>query len=174
MKKQVGRVLLPLFFHMNDQVESVAKVSREALLAAAEFLQQKQLKYLTQMQQTWRIGECLLLQDRSRAEEYLQQSMLYLKDVQATMREEATRFIGLAARHLQDQSEEKLHNICNALWPLEKDTDLSVRSLAAQTILILQSARGRPTSQGTLRALCCCWPCKARERRSSPGKNGCL
>lgn len=30
MKKQVQRILLPLFLHMNDQMESVAKVQRAA------------------------------------------------------------------------------------------------------------------------------------------------
>ena len=43
-----------------------------------------------------------------------------------------------------------------ALLPLAKDTDLSVRSLAAQTIYILTG--DMRTSGWSLRSLCC-WPC---------------
>ncbi|KAM6238913.1 maestro heat-like repeat-containing protein family member 7 [Spheniscus humboldti] len=163
MKKNVRRSLLPLFFHMSDQSESVAKASREALLVAAKLLKWKQLKHLTQTQQTCRIGECLLVQDRSRVEEYLSQSLPYLKDAQVTLREAAVRFIGLAARHLRDKSKEKLSEICTALQLLDKDAELSILSLAAQTMLILRCPREQPTSGWTLRALCC-WPCKGRQK----------
>ncbi|XP_052630785.1 maestro heat-like repeat family member 5 [Harpia harpyja] len=162
MRKNVQRGLLPLLFHMSDQTQSVAKASREALLSAAEFLEQKQLKYLTQTEQAWRIGECLLVQDRNRVEDYLWQSLLYLKDAQATVREEAVRFTGLAARHLRDQSAERLREVCDALKPLQEDIEPSICSLAAQTMLIVGSPRKRPAS-GWTRALCC-WPCKAREK----------
>ncbi|XP_069646645.1 uncharacterized protein [Haliaeetus albicilla] len=163
MRKNVRRSLLPLFFHMSDQTESVAKASREALLVAAKLLKWKRLKHLTRTQQTGRIGECLLVQDRSRVEEYLSQSLPYLKDAQVTLREAALKFIGLAARHLGDESEEKLSEICNALQLLEKDAELSVSSLAAQTMLTLRSPREQPTSGWTLWALCC-WPCKAGQK----------
>ncbi|XP_029876474.1 uncharacterized protein LOC115343976 [Aquila chrysaetos chrysaetos] len=163
MRKNVRRSLLPLFFHMSDQSESVAKASQEALLVAAKLLKWKQLKRLTQTQQTGRIGECLLVQDRSRVEEYLSQSLPYLKDAQVTLREAAVRFIGLAARHLRDKSEEKLSEICNALQLLEKDAELSVSSLAAETMLTLRSPTEQPPSGWTLWALCC-WPCKAGQK----------
>ncbi|XP_069644235.1 maestro heat-like repeat-containing protein family member 7 [Haliaeetus albicilla] len=163
MRKNVRRSLLPLFFHMSDQTESVAKASREALLVAAKLLKWKRLKHLTRTQQTGRIGECLLVQDRSRVEEYLSQSLPYLKDAQVTLREAALKFIGLAARHLGDESEEKLSEICNALQLLEKDAELSVSSLAAQTMLTLRSPREQPTSGWTLWALCC-WSCKAGQK----------
>ncbi|KFV41411.1 Maestro heat-like repeat-containing protein family member 7, partial [Gavia stellata] len=155
MKNNVQRSLLPLFFRMSDQTESVAKASQEALLVAAKLLKWKRLKHLTQTQQTCRIGECLLVQDRRRVEDYLSQSLPYLKDAQVTLREAAVRFIGLAAQHLGDQGEEKLSEICNALRLLEKDDELSVSSLAAQTVLILTSPREQPTSGWTLWALCC-------------------
>ncbi|XP_069633717.1 uncharacterized protein [Haliaeetus albicilla] len=70
------------------------QVSAEALITTAELLKWKELKHLVQTQQTWRTGECLLVQDRSRAEEYLSQSLPYLGDAQATLREVAVRFIG--------------------------------------------------------------------------------
>ncbi|KFQ93902.1 Maestro heat-like repeat-containing protein family member 7, partial [Nipponia nippon] len=156
MKKKVRRGLLPLFFHKHDETDSVARASGEALLAAAELLKWKELKHLVQTEQTWRIGERLLLQDRSRAEEYCHQSLPYLKDAQASLREAAVRFIGLAARPLRDQSKEKLSELCSALQPMERDSNASVASLAAQTIIIiLSSPRVQPRSGSTLRALCC-------------------
>ncbi|XP_071886066.1 uncharacterized protein [Anas platyrhynchos] len=94
MKRTVHRSLLPLYFHMRDQSESVAKASGEALAVTAEFLRCKELKRLAQTEQTWRIGECLLQQDRGRVEEYLQQSQPYLHATQTLVRLEAVRFIG--------------------------------------------------------------------------------
>ncbi|XP_071886549.1 maestro heat-like repeat-containing protein family member 7 [Anas platyrhynchos] len=94
MKRTVHRSLLPLYFHMRDQSESVAKASGEALAVAAEFLRCKELKRLAQTEQAWRIGECLLQQDRGRVEEYLQQSQSYLQATQTLLRLEAVRFIG--------------------------------------------------------------------------------
>ncbi|XP_064903880.1 uncharacterized protein LOC135577687 [Columba livia] len=135
MKNMVRLGLLPLFFRMSDQVQSVAKVAREALLGAAELLRWKQLEDLVQAQQKWRIGESLLEQDRSRAEEYLSQSLLYLGDAQASLREAALRFI--------------------AIQPLEQDSEPSICSLATQTIVTVCSSWKRPRSRWTLRALCC-------------------
>nr|XP_021150236.1 uncharacterized protein LOC110362641 isoform X3 [Columba livia] len=135
MKNIAQEGLLPLFFHMSDQTWSVAKASGEALLAAADLLKRKQLQHQARTQQTWRIGECLLKQDRSRAQEFLNRSLLYLKNAQASLREEAMRFIALQA--------------------LEKDSEPSICSLAAQTIVILSSARKWQRSRWILRALCC-------------------
>ncbi|KAK2519483.1 hypothetical protein Q9966_013888 [Columba livia] len=84
-KNRVRLGLLPLFFHMSDQTQSVAKVAREGLLGAAELLKWKQLEHLVQTQQKWRTGECLLEQDRSRAQEFLIQSLPYLMDAQASL-----------------------------------------------------------------------------------------
>ncbi|XP_064894287.1 uncharacterized protein LOC135575983 isoform X4 [Columba livia] len=156
IKSYVHRALLPLFFRLSDQSNNVAKAAREALLGAAELLKWKQLKHLVRTQQTWRIGESLLEQNRSRAQEFLSQSLPYLRDAQASLREVAVRFIGLAARPLRDRrEEEKLAEICSALRPLEKDSKSFVRSLAAQTIVILSSPREQPRSQWALQALCC-------------------
>ncbi|KAM9612010.1 uncharacterized protein ACIBXB_000292 [Morphnus guianensis] len=152
MKKKIRRVLVPLFFHMNDQSESVAKASGEALLTCADLLKRKELKQLARTKQTRRIGEALLVQDRRRMEEYLHHSLPYLKDAQATLRVEAIRFIGLAARHLRDRNEEELQDMCRALQPLVNDAEPSVRSLATQTLLIL--APLQPTSGWSLRRLC--------------------
>ncbi|XP_064357850.1 maestro heat-like repeat-containing protein family member 7 isoform X2 [Dromaius novaehollandiae] len=59
MQKKVRRCLLPLFFHVNDETQSVAKASWEALVAAAACLKWAQLRDLTQTKQTWRIAEFL-------------------------------------------------------------------------------------------------------------------
>ncbi|XP_055676018.1 maestro heat-like repeat family member 5 [Falco peregrinus] len=158
MKTKVEMGLLPLIFHMSDQIHSVAKASREALLAAAELLKWKKLKHLLQSHQTWRIAECLLQRDRRRTEEYLNQSLPYLEDAQATLRATAVRFIGLAGQLLKDQREEKLAEICHTLQTLEEDNEPSICSLAAQTTSILSTPRVRQTSRCTLRSLCC-WCC---------------
>ncbi|KAM6387490.1 maestro heat-like repeat-containing protein family member 7 [Pluvialis apricaria] len=162
MKKKVQRGLLPLFFHTHDETESVAKASGEALLAAAELLKWKELKHLVQPQQIWSTAECLLMQDRRRAEEYMKQSLPYLKNAQPVLRVAAIRFIGLGARPLRDRNEKKLQDICNALKPLVNDADPSVESLATQTLLILGAPRRQPTSGWSLRTLCC-GLCRDRE-----------
>ncbi|XP_064901348.1 uncharacterized protein LOC135577248 [Columba livia] len=156
MKNMVRLGLLPLFFRLSDQTQSVAKAAGEALLAAAELLKWKPLKHLVRTQQTWQIGESLLKQDRRRAQEFLIQSLSYLKDAQASLREAAVRFIGLAARHLRNPSKKKLAEICSALQTLAEDHEPSIRSLVAQTvIIILSSSREQPRPRWTLRALCC-------------------
>ncbi|KAK2511944.1 hypothetical protein Q9966_016516 [Columba livia] len=101
IKSYVHRALLPLFFHLSDQSNNVAKLE----------------------------------QNRSRALEFLSQSLPYLRDAQASLREAAVRFI--------------------ALRPLETDSKPFVRSLAAQTIVILSSPREQPRSRWALQALCC-------------------
>ncbi|XP_074736930.1 maestro heat-like repeat-containing protein family member 7 [Strix uralensis] len=156
MVKTVQSVLLPLFFYTSDQIESVAKASRDTLLACAEFLGWRRLSSMAKTCQTHLIGECLITHNRSRVKKYLCQSLPYLKDPQATVREEAVRFIGLAARSRRILSQERLWEICNALLPLRKDTELSVRSLAAETVSILTTEQ-RLISRWSLRSLFC-WP----------------
>ncbi|XP_040399351.1 uncharacterized protein LOC121063084 [Cygnus olor] len=155
MKRKVHSSLLPLYFRMRDQSESVAKASGEALVVAAEFLRRKELKHLAQKEQTWKIGECLLQQGRDRVDEYLQQSQPYLQDSQTVLRLEAVRFIGLAARYSKDQSEEKLNEIISVLRSSGNDPEPMVRCLAVQTIMILASRRNR-TSGRRFRLLWCC------------------
>ncbi|XP_039246541.1 uncharacterized protein LOC120325136, partial [Pipra filicauda] len=94
MRKEVWRALVPLLFRMSDQVPSVAKASREALLAAAELLKWKTLKHLLQRERLWELGACLLQKNRSRAEDFIHQSLPYLQDPQANVRLAAVRFIG--------------------------------------------------------------------------------
>ncbi|XP_064531784.1 uncharacterized protein LOC135424473 [Pseudopipra pipra] len=158
MRKEVWRALVPLLFRMSDQVPSVAKASREALLAAAELLKWKTLKHLLQRERLWELGACLLQNSRSRAEDFIQQSLPYLQDPQANVRLAAVRFIGLITRRLREQTTESQADILSALQPLEKDWDISVSSLAARTTSILRSPWVQQRPRGFLRALRCCWP----------------
>ncbi|CAM9150950.1 unnamed protein product, partial [Bubo scandiacus] len=135
MVKKVQGVLLPLLFHTTEKIESVAKASWVTLRACAEFLGWRRLSFLAETEQTHQIRECLITHNRSRVDEYLLQSLPYLKDPQATVREAAIRFI--------------------ALRSLVKDTDFSIRTLAAQTIFILRALKQKPRSGWSLRSLCC-------------------
>ncbi|XP_026722916.1 uncharacterized protein LOC113490593 [Athene cunicularia] len=94
MVKKVRSVLLPLLLHMSDQVESVAKASRDTLIACGDFLGYSRLSSLAKTWQTDLIGECLIMHNRNRLDEYLLQCLPYLKEPQAPVREEAVRFIG--------------------------------------------------------------------------------
>ncbi|XP_074665619.1 maestro heat-like repeat-containing protein family member 7 [Strix aluco] len=155
MVKKVRSALLPLFFHMSDVVENVAKASRDTLSACGEFLGWRKLSFLAETWQTHRIGECLITHDRSRVDEYLLQSLPYLKDRQATLREVAITFIGLAVQRRRTLRREKLWQICDALLPLRKDSELYISSLAAETISVLTAERDHPecAEQGPPRPL---------------------
>ncbi|XP_039245950.1 uncharacterized protein LOC114000278 [Pipra filicauda] len=158
MRKEVWRALVPLLFRMSDQVPSVAKASREALLAAAELLKWKTLKHLLQRERLWELGACLLQKSRSRAEDFIHQSLPYLQDPQANVRLAAVRFIGLITRRLREQTTDSQADILSALQPLENDWDISVSSLAARTTSVLRSPCVQQRPRGLLRALRCCWP----------------
>ncbi|XP_061219241.1 uncharacterized protein LOC133217636 [Neopsephotus bourkii] len=94
MQKIARESLVPLMLHMSDETESVAKASHEAFCVAAKVLKLKRLSHNVQAHEIWRTAECLLEQDRSRAEEYVRHSMPYLQHTQVTMRSAAVRFIG--------------------------------------------------------------------------------
>ncbi|CAN0034943.1 unnamed protein product [Bubo scandiacus] len=112
MVKKAPSVLLPLFFHMNDQNESVAKASRDTFCAFADLLRWVRLSSMAMAGQTHLLGECLIAYNRSRVEKYLNHSLLYLENPQATVREAAVRFISLAAQHVRNLSQERLWEIC--------------------------------------------------------------
>ncbi|PKU43353.1 maestro heat-like repeat-containing protein family member 7 [Limosa lapponica baueri] len=115
MRKDVRRSLVPLFFHLHDYDPSVAQASSETLHGAAKFLKRRQLRKLLKTEQPWKIGECLLAEGSSRAEEYLQQSLPYLRSPQQPLREAAVRFIGLAGRQLRDGRQENRQVICDGI-----------------------------------------------------------
>ncbi|XP_051652246.1 maestro heat-like repeat family member 5 [Manacus candei] len=174
LKTSLRSALVPLLIRTSDQSPSVAKAAQEALLAAAKLLKWRELKELVKKQQMWRIGECLVGKDRSRAEEYLRQGLSYLKDPEASVREAAIRFIGVATRHLRNRSQEQLDEICSSEWgtwaggdvwaslqtqgfisapfllltalqPLKTDSNVVVSCLAEQTISILTALGPTPS-----------------------------
>ncbi|XP_074666031.1 maestro heat-like repeat-containing protein family member 7 [Strix aluco] len=157
MVKKVQGALLPLFFHTNEKIESVAKPSWDTLRACAEFLGWRRLSFLAETGQTPLIGEYLITHKRNSADEYLLQSLLYVENPQASVREAAVRFMGLAARRRRILRLEKLWEICqSALQSLENDAEHSIRCLAAQTVLILTAVKQKPRSGWSLRSLWCC------------------
>ncbi|XP_068777455.1 maestro heat-like repeat-containing protein family member 7 isoform X2 [Struthio camelus] len=122
LKQHAQRSLVPLFLH----------ASQEALVSAAQFLKWEELKQLARRAETWKIGEYVLLRDRSRAEQHLCLSLPYLENPDASLREAAVRFI--------------------ALQPLENDAEPLVRCLVSQTIMNLRVPRR--ASRFHLGALC--------------------
>ncbi|OXB66896.1 hypothetical protein ASZ78_013557 [Callipepla squamata] len=95
MKKRVLKSLVPLLFRKKDETLSVAQASGEAFVACAKFLKWNKLERQAQKDNDpFRIMECLLQQDRRRANEYLLQSLTYLGDSQTSVKKEALFFIG--------------------------------------------------------------------------------
>ncbi|XP_072716940.1 uncharacterized protein [Ciconia boyciana] len=150
-------------------VSAALQASRETLLGAAKFLKRRQLRKLLETEQTWRVSECLLVEDSSGAEEYLQQSLPYLQSPQEPLREAAVRFTGLAGRQLRDGRQEKLRVIYEALRGKVNDSSLSVSSLALQTLMILDAAVKEPPSAFRLQALCYRLRKAWRRRTLAPG-----
>ncbi|XP_010006126.1 PREDICTED: LOW QUALITY PROTEIN: uncharacterized protein LOC104397812, partial [Chaetura pelagica] len=105
MKSKVRRGLLLLCFHLRDKSQCVAKSHGAPDWEMGMF-------WAGAGGRDWDmpIAACSLqLQlGRSRAEEYLHQSLPYLQDPRATVREETIRLIGIVARK---QSKEKLSEI---------------------------------------------------------------
>ncbi|NXJ16664.1 MROH7 protein, partial [Odontophorus gujanensis] len=157
VKKNVHRGLLPLLFRMSDETPSIAQASGEALIACARFLKWKKLKQQAKRKKKVDIKDCLLKQGRRRVDDYLYQSVLYLRDSQASLRCEAVEFIGLALQHFNNQSEEKVNVICTALEPLQNDAHPSVRSAATGIIQRQQRQQAEPARSRP--AALFCWPC---------------
>ncbi|XP_064256781.1 uncharacterized protein LOC135287355 isoform X2 [Passer domesticus] len=155
MKNFVHTVLAPLILHMNDEAPKVGQASRNALLAIAELLKWKEMKHVVKTQQTWKMAECLMKKDSSRAEQYLLQSLKYLKDPQECVRDLTVRFIGTIMRHVKDQSTEVPALIVRELQALEKDGCEFICCLAAQTSLILSRLREQQSPAGSRCSLWC-------------------
>ncbi|XP_053908910.1 uncharacterized protein LOC128850043 isoform X1 [Cuculus canorus] len=111
MTEKVRTALLPLFSHLCDPTPSVAKASQEGLLAAAKFLGWKLPEELVQAKLQWNTAECLMKQDKKRAEDYINQSLRYLDAPQDAVREAAVMFLAVAARPLKDTNPEKMAEI---------------------------------------------------------------
>ncbi|XP_033929944.1 uncharacterized protein [Melopsittacus undulatus] len=143
IRSKTWDLLLPVFFHLNDKSHSVVKASRKALLAVATLLGWEDLQHLLETKQMWRVMECLVKRSRKRMQACLHHSLQYLRDAQVPLREAAVRFI--------------------ALEVLLEEADPELRSLTAQTLLILRSA---PEQQNL--GCCTLWALWCWERRSFP------
>ncbi|XP_064256757.1 uncharacterized protein LOC135287342 isoform X2 [Passer domesticus] len=155
MKNFVHTVLAPLILRMNDEAPKVGQASRNALLAIAELLKWKEMKHVVKTRQTWKMAECLMKKDSSRAEQYLLQSLKYLKDPQECVRDSTIRFIGTIMRHVKDQSTEVPALIVRELQALEKGGCEFICCLAAQTSLILSRLREQQSPAGSRCSLWC-------------------
>ncbi|KAM9508636.1 maestro heat-like repeat-containing protein family member 6 [Guaruba guarouba] len=153
MRKDVKRSLLPLFFHLHDSDSSVAQASKEAVVEAAKFLRWQRFQKLLETEQIWKAGKCMLKRSRSRLEDYLHQSLLYLQSPQEPLREAAVRFIGLTGEQLKDGCKEKILVINEALQNMESDSSPLVSSLALEMKQVLYEACEEPPASSFLPAL---------------------
>ncbi|CAM4671203.1 unnamed protein product [Lepidochelys olivacea] len=153
MKEHVLRSLVPLLLLLHDERPNVSQVCWDTLRSAVEFLRWSQLGALLQKKELWRGCDCLVACYKERAETFLCQAMAFLKNPQAPIREAAIRFLGLTARQLDQQSQEKLEAICNVLKGFQQDSKSSVRCLALQTMLILKACKKHRPARTSLRTL---------------------
>ncbi|XP_074387497.1 uncharacterized protein LOC141726492 [Zonotrichia albicollis] len=155
MKRNSWKVMVRLVLHISDEAPSVAKASKEAVVAIAELFKWKEFKELAQKEEIWKMSEFLLAKDSSRAEQYVLESQPYLLSPQASMREAALRFLGLAARRLAGRNEATMDALLTELGLMEtREKDPSIAALAAQTGLILTALKDRRKSGLSLRGLC--------------------
>ncbi|CAM4318232.1 unnamed protein product [Lepidochelys olivacea] len=153
MKEHVLRSLVPLLLLLHDEHPNVSQVCWDTLRSALEFLRWSQLSAHVQKKELWRGCDCLVACYKGRAETFLCQAMAFVENPQAPIREAAIRFLGLTARQLDQQSQEKLEAICNVLKGLQQDSKSSVRCLALQTMLILNACKKHRPARASLRTL---------------------
>ncbi|XP_065450141.1 maestro heat-like repeat-containing protein family member 7 [Chrysemys picta bellii] len=150
MKEPVLQNLVPLLLLVHDERPKVSQVCWNTLSSAAEFLKWHQLGGFIQRKDTWQSCDCLLTRYKGRANNFLCQTMAFLENPQTPLRQAAIRFIGLAARQLDQRSQDKLDAICNDLKGLQQDSNSSVQSLASQTIFILEAFKNHPPAHSSL------------------------
>ncbi|XP_065435546.1 maestro heat-like repeat-containing protein family member 6 [Chrysemys picta bellii] len=167
MKVHVLQSLVPLLLLVHDECPNVSQLALaplvlqvcwDTLSSAAEFLKWHQLGGFIQRKDTWQSCDCLLTRYKGRANNFLCQTMAFLENPQTPLRQAAIRFIGLAARQLDQRSQDKLDAICNDLKGLQQDSNSSVQSLASQTIFILEAFKNHPPAHSSL------WTCFHRIR----------
>ncbi|XP_075010007.1 maestro heat-like repeat-containing protein family member 7 [Calonectris borealis] len=127
LKTHVHQSLLPLLCHSHDENQRVAEASRKTLLEATKFLKKRKLEQLLEREETWAVGECLLAEHSSRADEYLHQCLRYLQSPQESMRVASIRIL--------------------VLQGMQNDISLPVRCLASQTLLLVRTAERIPPSR---------------------------
>ncbi|XP_053859999.1 uncharacterized protein LOC128822329 [Vidua macroura] len=130
----VHQSLLPLFYHMYDENQFVAEASWETLIQATIFLKKWNLVQLLETEELWRFGECLLEEDRDRADGYLRQSVMYLQSPHKSMREAAIRLT--AHQDMRKNFRFSIRNLVTRtrhfLRPAERNLDSRFRLLQNQ------------------------------------------
>ncbi|KAJ7399957.1 putative ATP-dependent RNA helicase YTHDC2 [Pitangus sulphuratus] len=114
------QVLCPgLLCHL--PVSVALQASWETLLQATKFLKKWNLEELLETDEMWRFGECLLAEDRSRANEYLRQSVSYLHSPQKSVREAAIRLTEMEFPSSFTSTERAfVHRLCQSLGLISK------------------------------------------------------
>ncbi|XP_074978780.1 maestro heat-like repeat-containing protein family member 2A [Caretta caretta] len=153
MKEHVLHSLVPLLLLLHDERPNVSQVCWDTLRSALEFLRWSQLSALVQKKELWRGCDCLVACYKGRAETFLCQAMAFVENPQAPIREADIRSLGLTARQLDQQSQEKLDAICKVLKGFQQDSKSSVRCLALQTMLILKACKKHRPARASLRTL---------------------
>ncbi|PKK29456.1 aryl hydrocarbon receptor [Columba livia] len=106
LKTLVHQSLLPLIFHVFDENKAVAATCWGTLLRATPLLKKEKLRQaVAKDQRIEAIGECLLVECRSRAAEYLRQTLTYMQSPQDSIREAAVAFLGVLGQHMRAQPE---------------------------------------------------------------------
>ncbi|CAM2110290.1 unnamed protein product [Caretta caretta] len=158
---QVAEKLLP-FFH--DESSKLRVLSITLFKHLLEFVRGPSRRKMKEHVLRSLVPLLLLLHDerpnvsqvacyKRRAETFLCQTMAFLENPQAPIREAAIRFLGLTARQLDQKSQEKLDAIFNVLKGLQQDSKSSVRCLASQTMLILNACKKHRPARASLRTL---------------------
>ncbi|XP_064925421.1 maestro heat-like repeat-containing protein family member 6 isoform X3 [Columba livia] len=174
LKTLVHQSLLPLIFHVFDENKAVAATCRDTLLQATAFLKKEKLRQVVlRDQQTEAIGECLLVECRSRAAEYLGQSLTYVQSPQDSIREAAIAFLGVLGQHMRAQPE-KFQLVYDAVQHATKDSSPYVQRQALHTLPLLRAAAANGSSRSRLQELQSQLRQAWRRRRPSLWGNGWL
>ncbi|XP_053860004.1 maestro heat-like repeat-containing protein family member 7 [Vidua macroura] len=146
----VHQSLLPLFYHMYDENQFVAEASWETLIQATIFLKKWNLVQLLETEELWRFGECLLEEDRDRADGYLRQSVMYLQSPHKSMREAAIRLTA----HQDMRKNFRFSIRISAASSVTADCDTIARHRFHDT-LCLRPALGTGLGAAPARPCCC-------------------
>ncbi|XP_053916484.1 uncharacterized protein LOC128851463 isoform X3 [Cuculus canorus] len=133
-------------------VSAALQASRETLLQATELLKLRKLRKKLKSGQIYKLGKCLLAEDRSRREDYLYQALPYLQSPQESLREAAVVFFGHLGRSVRGQPEEQ-QTIYQGLECMTNDISQSVSDLAADTLFVLRSEESNRTFRYRLQVL---------------------
>ncbi|XP_064925347.1 maestro heat-like repeat-containing protein family member 7 isoform X3 [Columba livia] len=174
LKTLVHQSLLPLIFHVFDENKAVAATCWGTLLRATPLLKKEKLRQaVAKDQRIEAIGECLLVECRSRAAEYLRQTLTYMQSPQDSIREAAVAFLGVLGQHMRAQPE-KFRLIYHTVQGAINDKGPYVQRQAFRTLPLLRAAAASGSSRSRLQQLQSQLRQAWRRRRPSLWGNGWL